>query len=475
MILINWRYAILTHMSVTVVVPTCQWDTNGIKKKKVGWEHKPFAGPARAKAQGPWARDPNGPTPEQPLWEACALPRETCATGTSPSPRRWPPPSFTAARAPTHPKPRTPTSLPSAPPLWVSTPPPPPIPAGTRRRCGYPPREAPVQRRSSPQRVGAMQRVLVSSLVAATPRWLPLADSILRRHRPRSSPLPMLWASFHPHLRGIGRVSVSFCRLFFGAVRRFFSVPFFIGGDTVEHETRNPTAFASISILECGHCSEVFSCFIDVSSESENYIEYCLIGAPWNSECICTPILSTKCIHVWIVGIESSHVHVRIVGIRFALSVQYSIRYEKVRAIQFSISTNVCMTWLVANCFSMYLVTWDLVLLCGPLHSLHNLDDTFAPGYSTGGLGPNRGRSHKAFQWHLGKLTNRESIVMKACFHISCGGKRFLRTADISTSYTSLLLLLFIFSLLFDVFRKWRSAENRHLCYWLRGLCIQIF
>jgi hypothetical protein len=28
MILINWRYAILTHMSVTVVVPTCQWDTN---------------------------------------------------------------------------------------------------------------------------------------------------------------------------------------------------------------------------------------------------------------------------------------------------------------------------------------------------------------------------------------------------------------------------------------------------------------
>jgi hypothetical protein len=48
----------------------------------------------------------------------------------------------------------------------------------------------------------------------------------------------------------------------------------------VEHETRNPTAFASISILECGHCSEVFSCFIDVSSESENYIEYCLIGAP---------------------------------------------------------------------------------------------------------------------------------------------------------------------------------------------------
>jgi hypothetical protein len=30
MILINWRYAILTHMSVTVVAPTCQWDTNGI-------------------------------------------------------------------------------------------------------------------------------------------------------------------------------------------------------------------------------------------------------------------------------------------------------------------------------------------------------------------------------------------------------------------------------------------------------------
>ncbi|KAG2573226.1 hypothetical protein PVAP13_7KG247600 [Panicum virgatum] len=37
-----------------------------------------------------------------------------------------------------------------------------------------------------------MQRVLVSSLVAATPRWLPLAGSILRRRRPRCSPLPML-------------------------------------------------------------------------------------------------------------------------------------------------------------------------------------------------------------------------------------------------------------------------------------------
>ncbi|TVU15315.1 hypothetical protein EJB05_38829 [Eragrostis curvula] len=37
-----------------------------------------------------------------------------------------------------------------------------------------------------------MQRLLASSLVAATPRWLPLADSFIRRHRPRSSPLPML-------------------------------------------------------------------------------------------------------------------------------------------------------------------------------------------------------------------------------------------------------------------------------------------
>lgn len=41
-------------------------------------------------------------------------------------------------------------------------------------------------------RAGAMHRVLVSSLVAATPRWLPLADSILRRRRPRCSPLPVL-------------------------------------------------------------------------------------------------------------------------------------------------------------------------------------------------------------------------------------------------------------------------------------------
>ncbi|KAL6903538.1 hypothetical protein ACP4OV_004351 [Aristida adscensionis] len=37
-----------------------------------------------------------------------------------------------------------------------------------------------------------MQRLLASSLVAATPRWLPLADSLLRRRRPRRPPLPML-------------------------------------------------------------------------------------------------------------------------------------------------------------------------------------------------------------------------------------------------------------------------------------------
>jgi hypothetical protein len=30
MIMLNLRYAILTHMSMTVVAPTCQWDTNGI-------------------------------------------------------------------------------------------------------------------------------------------------------------------------------------------------------------------------------------------------------------------------------------------------------------------------------------------------------------------------------------------------------------------------------------------------------------
>lgn len=40
----------------------------------------------------------------------------------------------------------------------------------------------------------AIQRLLASSLVAATPRWLPVAaDSFLRRrHRPRCSPLPAL-------------------------------------------------------------------------------------------------------------------------------------------------------------------------------------------------------------------------------------------------------------------------------------------
>jgi hypothetical protein len=30
MILLNWRYVIPTHMSVTMVAPSCQWDTNGI-------------------------------------------------------------------------------------------------------------------------------------------------------------------------------------------------------------------------------------------------------------------------------------------------------------------------------------------------------------------------------------------------------------------------------------------------------------
>nr|CAB3487571.1 unnamed protein product [Digitaria exilis] len=58
-----------------------------------------------------------------------------------------------------------------------------------------------------------MHRVLVSSLVAATPRWLPLADSILRRHRPRRSPLPMLlfdrgtWSKPRKVSRGISMAS----------------------------------------------------------------------------------------------------------------------------------------------------------------------------------------------------------------------------------------------------------------------------
>ncbi|OEL37043.1 DNA mismatch repair protein MSH1, mitochondrial [Dichanthelium oligosanthes] len=58
-----------------------------------------------------------------------------------------------------------------------------------------------------------MQRVLVSSLVAATPRWLPLADSILRRRRPRCSPLPMLlfdrstWSKPRKVSRGISMAS----------------------------------------------------------------------------------------------------------------------------------------------------------------------------------------------------------------------------------------------------------------------------
>ncbi|KAG0526548.1 hypothetical protein BDA96_06G155300 [Sorghum bicolor] len=58
-----------------------------------------------------------------------------------------------------------------------------------------------------------MHRVLVSSLVAATPRWLPLADSILRRRRPRCSPLPMLlfdrraWSKPRKVSRGISVAS----------------------------------------------------------------------------------------------------------------------------------------------------------------------------------------------------------------------------------------------------------------------------
>nr|CAB3485065.1 unnamed protein product [Digitaria exilis] len=58
-----------------------------------------------------------------------------------------------------------------------------------------------------------MHRVLVSSLVAATPRWLPLADSILRRHRPHRSPLPMLlfdrgtWSKPRKVSRGISMAS----------------------------------------------------------------------------------------------------------------------------------------------------------------------------------------------------------------------------------------------------------------------------
>ncbi|KAL6652426.1 hypothetical protein ACP70R_011351 [Stipagrostis hirtigluma subsp. patula] len=58
-----------------------------------------------------------------------------------------------------------------------------------------------------------MQRLLASSLVAATPRWLPLADSLLRRRRPRCSPLPVLlfnrrsWSKPRKVSRGISMVS----------------------------------------------------------------------------------------------------------------------------------------------------------------------------------------------------------------------------------------------------------------------------
>ncbi|XP_024311971.1 DNA mismatch repair protein MSH1, mitochondrial isoform X2 [Brachypodium distachyon] len=53
-----------------------------------------------------------------------------------------------------------------------------------------------------------MQRLLASTIVAATPRWLPLADSIVRRRRPRRSPLPVL-SLYKPRKvsRGITMVS----------------------------------------------------------------------------------------------------------------------------------------------------------------------------------------------------------------------------------------------------------------------------
>uniref|UniRef100_A0A0D9W6X6 DNA mismatch repair proteins mutS family domain-containing protein n=1 Tax=Leersia perrieri TaxID=77586 RepID=A0A0D9W6X6_9ORYZ len=61
----------------------------------------------------------------------------------------------------------------------------------------------------------AMQRLLASSVVAATPRWLPVAESFLRRrHRPRCcSPLPVLlfnrrsWSKPRKVSRGISMVS----------------------------------------------------------------------------------------------------------------------------------------------------------------------------------------------------------------------------------------------------------------------------
>ncbi|XP_062226120.1 DNA mismatch repair protein MSH1, mitochondrial-like isoform X2 [Phragmites australis] len=58
-----------------------------------------------------------------------------------------------------------------------------------------------------------MQRLLASSLVAAMPRWLPLADSFLRPRRLRRSPLPMLlynrrsWSKPRKVSRGISMAS----------------------------------------------------------------------------------------------------------------------------------------------------------------------------------------------------------------------------------------------------------------------------
>uniref|UniRef100_A0ACD5UCG5 Uncharacterized protein n=1 Tax=Avena sativa TaxID=4498 RepID=A0ACD5UCG5_AVESA len=58
-----------------------------------------------------------------------------------------------------------------------------------------------------------MQRLLAGSILAATPRWLPLADSILRRRRPRCSPLPVLlfnrsWSKPRKVSRRVSMVSI---------------------------------------------------------------------------------------------------------------------------------------------------------------------------------------------------------------------------------------------------------------------------
>ncbi|KAL5215796.1 hypothetical protein ABZP36_007197 [Zizania latifolia] len=59
----------------------------------------------------------------------------------------------------------------------------------------------------------AMQRLLAGSLVASTPRLLPIADSFLRRRRPLRSPLPVLLASFTPLEIFCFSVSLLFFRL----------------------------------------------------------------------------------------------------------------------------------------------------------------------------------------------------------------------------------------------------------------------